>query len=214
MFDFEWNEPMTKPPDDEGPTIVEPPFDPETDTKPLKPLSKPAGSRPELSLPGRIRRPPGTILSDALPAGGSTMRGSEPPAQDDTERVRLVPRLPDPPPWRLILLVMGDTTSTIGLDVRQMLVIGRSDPDMGEKPDLDLARHRAMEHGISRHHAALIPTNDALYLTDLDSTNGTWINGEFLQPGDRYPLQTGDEVELGLLRLTVKTVMPFQRSSG
>jgi pSer/pThr/pTyr-binding forkhead associated (FHA) protein len=112
----------------------------------------------------------------------------------------------------LILVVLGDSTSTIGLDVRQMLVVGRSDPGAEEKPDLDLARHRAMEHGISRHHAALIPTHDALYLTDLDSTNGTWINGEFLQPGDRYPLKTGDELEFGLLRLMVKTVSPFQRS--
>ncbi len=207
---------MTKPPDDQCPTIEEPPFDPETDTQPLKPLSKPAGSRPELSLPGRIRKPPATILSEAAPVseGGSVLRGLEPPAWDDTERVRLVPRVPDPPPWRLILLVLGDSTSTIGLDVRQMLVIGRGDPGEDEKPDLDLARHRALEHGISRQHAALIPTHDALYVTDLDSTNGTWLNGEFLQPGDRYPLKAGDEIELGLLRLVVKTLTLSPRSSG
>jgi pSer/pThr/pTyr-binding forkhead associated (FHA) protein len=53
-----------------------------------------------------------------------------------------------------------------------------------------------------------------LQLSDLGSTNGTWINGAYLEPGQRYPLSSGDKVEVGLLRLIVRSVTLMSRSSG
>jgi len=48
----------------------------------------------------------------------------------------------------------------------------------------------------------------ALYIEDLNSTNGTRINGFSLEPKRRYRLRDGDEVEIG----RVKIVLRFVRS--
>jgi hypothetical protein len=203
---------MNLPPDDDGPHIVEPPIDPETDTRPLKPLRLPGDHPVPEPDAFRIRRPPATILHEAAPEPKVDLRRVAPPAADDTDRVRLVPRQPDPPAWRLILVTTASKSSTIGLDVREMLTVGRADPDGERQPDLDLTPHRAIEHGVSRLHAALLPASDGLYIIDLESTNGTWINGSFVPSGERVALNAGDRLELGLLRLTIKSVSLFART--
>ena len=76
---------------------------------------------------------------------------------------------------------------------------------------LDLAPYMAIEYGVSRHHAALIPGEDALYVVDLDSTNGTWINGKYLEPGQRYMLTPGDRLELGLIRFEVRSLTQLNK---
>jgi hypothetical protein len=203
---------MNQPPDDDGPNIVEPPIDPETDTRPLKPLRMPGDQPAPEPKAFRLRRPPATILHEAAPEAKTDIRRIAPPAADDTDRVRLVPRQPDPQAWRLILTTTGKKSSTIGLDVREMLTVGRADPDGERQPDLDLTPHLAIEHGVSRLHAALLPASDGLYIVDMESTNGTWINGNYLVPGERYALNIGDRLELGLLRLMIKSVNLFART--
>lgn len=211
---------MSQPPDEEqtgeeGPVLEEPPFDVETDTKPLKPLhlkrdqEREASSRDGSPL-GDL--PPATVLRGSPPDGTSRRARPLLPLMDDTHRVRLIPKIPDPPPWRIILQVDGPGQTTIGLDVRQPLVLGRLDPDGEHDPDLDLTSHMASEHGVSRQHAILIPAPEALYLADLESSNGTWVNGKYLDPGVRYVLSAGDQIELGLLRLIVRTVSLLGRS--
>jgi hypothetical protein len=211
---------MSQPPDEEqtgeeGPVLEEPPFDVETDTRPLKPLHLKRDQEREASpRDGSLAGdpPPATVLRGSPPGG--TGRRARPllPVMDDTHRVRLIPKIPNPPPWRIILQVDGPGQTTIGLDVRQPLVIGRLDPDGEHDPDLDLTSHLASEHGVSRQHAILIPAPEALYLADLESANGTWVNGQYLDPGVRYVLSAGDRIELGLLRLIVRTVSPLGRS--
>lgn len=107
--------------------------------------------------------------------------------------------------------VDGPGQTRIGLDVRQALTLGRLDPAGENNPDLDLTPYLASEHGVSRQHSVLIPTVEALYLGDLDSANGTWINGAYLEPGERYALAAGDKIELGLLKLVVVTVSLITR---
>jgi pSer/pThr/pTyr-binding forkhead associated (FHA) protein len=110
-------------------------------------------------------------------------------------------------PWRVIFQTLTSEARVLGVDVFSVAIIGRSDPSTNIKPDLDLAVCSAKDdHGISRQHAILLPTDEGLSLIDLDSTNGTWINGLFLQPGKRYRLRSGDRVEFGKLRLIVRVV--------
>jgi pSer/pThr/pTyr-binding forkhead associated (FHA) protein len=106
----------------------------------------------------------------------------------------------------VIFQTLGKSPSTIGVDVRQGLIVGRRDPDAEDNPDLDLSPHLAREHGVSRQHAMLLPSNEGMYLVDMGSKNGTWVNGVYLDPGVRYPLHSNDRVEFGLLRLTVRSV--------
>lgn len=203
-----------EPPEEEESKIEEPPVDQELDTRPLKPLllrRDAAGHRPP---PPADRAPPATVLQESPPSPRRRLSIPPQPASGDTDRVRLVPRVPEPQSWRVIFQVTGPTSSTVGLDVRQSLVVGRDDPEGGHSADLDLTSFQAQEHGVSRQHAVLIPTDDGLFLTDLESINGTWVNGEYLEPGQRHLLIAGDQVELGLLRLIVRSVAPLSRSAA
>lgn len=49
-------------------------------------------------------------------------------------------------------------------------------------------------HTISRFHAKIDRTDGQFFITDLNSTNGTFINGERLKINEKRVLQTGDEV--------------------
>lgn len=204
---------MSLPPDDDDqqgnhPQIEEPPVDPH-DTRPLKPLLKRA--TPSKSMDSG--QPASTVLRE----GGSSQRSEArllnlQGEDDSTEQVRLVPKQPNPPTWRAIFLVGHPHANTVGVHVRQNLVIGRGE---GDRPiGLDLSAHHATQQGVSREHAALIPTPEGLLISDLGSTNGTWINGEFLEPGYRHILAPGDQIELGLLRLVVRSVTLVNRSAG
>lgn len=183
--------------------IDEPPVDPVLDTRPLRPLHpKPTEGPP----------PAATVLQEARPGAA---RKPPVPRSEDTSRVRLVPKFASPPPWRVIFLV-GSTPppTTLGLDVRQEVVIGRADAGDKATPGLDLAPYLAADQGVSRQHAVLIPMTEGLYIGDLGSKNGTWINGQFLEPGSRHQLAPGDTIELGLLRLVVRSITLQSRVQG
>jgi hypothetical protein len=55
------------------------------------------------------------------------------------------------------------------------------------------------DESISRHHALITRTAGSLVVHDLDSTNGTWLNGRRISGNAQ--LRDGDELRLGRLRL-------------
>jgi DNA-binding winged helix-turn-helix (wHTH) protein len=57
---------------------------------------------------------------------------------------------------------------------------------------------------ISRAHARISCGADAVSIEDLQSKNGTWVNGT--KVGGVYPLTDGDEVRLGSITLTFRNV--------
>jgi predicted component of type VI protein secretion system len=56
---------------------------------------------------------------------------------------------------------------------------------------------------VSGHHARIESTRDGVWLVDLDSTNGTWVNDERMS--GRVRLQDGDIVRIG------RTELRFER---
>lgn len=78
-------------------------------------------------------------------------------------------------------------------------VIGRRDSASGISPDLDLTPHGALDKGVSRMHAALRRGEEVLSLVDLDSANGTFLNGQRLAAHQPRLLRDGDEIRLGKL---------------
>lgn len=78
-------------------------------------------------------------------------------------------------------------------------ILGRSGAGSDYLPDVDFAACDAHQHGVSRRHAALVRLNDALHLLDLDSVNGTFVNGKRLRPDAPQPLCAGDTLALGTL---------------
>ena len=64
---------------------------------------------------------------------------------------------------------------------------------MGRRKDCDIILRRPL---VSAHHCVLHRNNDdgCWYVQDLDSTNGTWVNG---QQVTESPLSSGDYIGLG-----------------
>lgn len=85
----------------------------------------------------------------------------------------------------------------------QRAMIGRQAPFMLQVPDVDLTPYNAAEHGISRVHAVIDCTRNGLHVTDLDSRNGTFVNGEKLHPFNAHVLRDNDTLRLGSLSLVV-----------
>jgi hypothetical protein len=83
------------------------------------------------------------------------------------------------------------------------LVVGGRPLTIGRAPDngLVLADSRA-----SRHHARLYGRSGALVLTDLGSTNGSWVNDRRI---DEMALGEGDQIRIGDTILVVESVEPI-----
>ncbi len=53
------------------------------------------------------------------------------------------------------------------------------------------------DRAISARHLKLTRTSDGVFLEDLGSTNGTYLKGELVIPGDRVPVGEGDPISIG-----------------
>lgn len=113
---------------------------------------------------------------------------------------------PSMAPWLLILQPVLAGRGPLALKVTRPLVVGRADVEANIRPDVDLTGWGGSGQGVSRQHAILMPSPEGLWLIDLDSTNGTWVNGLYLQPGTKYRLRSGDQVEFGSLRTLVRVL--------
>lgn len=104
-------------------------------------------------------------------------------------------------PARLLVTRMG---ATLPLPQSNQALIGRADPVSHFTPDVDLGSYDALEQGVGRRHARLLVQNGQIVVEDLDSTNGTFVNGQRLQPRQPQPLREGDQLQLGRLVLQVQ----------
>jgi signal transduction histidine kinase len=110
---------------------------------------------------------------------------------------------PDAPLWRIKLEPLTSPNAPLGLDIHDEIILGRN----SDSPALiSLEDYDAVELGLSRHHAKLHPGDTALYITDLDSTNGTWRNGRSIGVNTPYSLRNGDLLRLGKLEMVVHII--------
>jgi hypothetical protein len=120
---------------------------------------------------------------------------------ENREMVESKSRLPATGSYTIQLTDKGQLLREITAPGVTGYILGRSDPRSSYKPDIDLAEHNALEMGVSRRHTALVNHKDAIYVIDLDSVNGTFLNDERLQPHKPYPLCEGDDLRLGSLNI-------------
>ena len=85
------------------------------------------------------------------------------------------------------------------LTVTQPITFGRS-VSQNFQSHIDLSRNNAADNGVSRLHARLLYENRTFYIEDMNSVNGTYLNGDPLEPGLKTPLRNADEVRFGRLR--------------
>jgi hypothetical protein len=99
-------------------------------------------------------------------------------------------------------LIVEETGAEITLSSgKSEILLGRTDPVRNIYPDVDLTLHGGELNGVSRMHARLEMQGNEITIEDLNSTNYTFLNRQKLEPGQRYPIQSGDEIRLGLLRM-------------
>lgn len=108
--------------------------------------------------------------------------------------------------WRLVFQVDAPPPNVVGLDLRSASIVGHTGAHPEELPDLDLTLYGTSVNGVSRRHAVLVPDEDGVYLIDLSSTNGTWVNGWFLVPGNKHRLRPDDVIEFGHLKMVVRII--------
>lgn len=102
-----------------------------------------------------------------------------------------------------IVIHIRDAPEPMVIFPGEKFVMGRADKSSGISPDLDLTNHAAVEKGVSRIHAALQRGEDVVSLIDLDSANGTYLNGQRLASHQPRILRDGDEIRLGGLILHI-----------
>lgn len=79
------------------------------------------------------------------------------------------------------------------------VVVGRKANDTDEHISVNLAPFEGFELGVSRTHATFERVGSRLFLRDLGSTNGTWVNGERLVANHVNEVAHGDYIEFGRL---------------
>jgi signal transduction histidine kinase/CheY-like chemotaxis protein/HPt (histidine-containing phosphotransfer) domain-containing protein len=103
-------------------------------------------------------------------------------------------------PWRIRLRFVTDPKQKICLELHGEVILGRG---IHEDNSVDLSEFDAANLGVSRRHAAFLPTATNLFIRDLDSTNGLFRNGRAVgrQP---EPLFNDDLIALGHLQFVVR----------
>lgn len=103
-----------------------------------------------------------------------------------------------------VLLQVGDTAQSIDFQPDVDFTLGRGEGSgAGSGSDLDLTPYGGVEKGVSRRHAALRRGEGMLAVIDLDSTNGTFLNGHRLAAHQPHIVHDGDEIRLGKLSMHI-----------
>lgn len=117
------------------------------------------------------------------------------------------PPAAQPPPAPSIAAVPGKlvvqgTNATLPFPAgKTEIFVGREDPVSGVFPEIDLTDHGGDEGGVSRKHARIFVQGDQVYIEDLNSTNYTYVNQQKIVPGQSQPLNDGDEVRFGRVKV-------------
>lgn len=97
------------------------------------------------------------------------------------------------------LEVVGEQTGSISYVLTGEALVGRSGAEHDPKPEIDLSAYTGYQLGISRRHLLLRLRDGAIEAQDLDSRNGTFVNGYRLSPDQPLRLAHHDEIRLGRL---------------
>lgn len=103
----------------------------------------------------------------------------------------------------VVKFVIGRGHEPLVIKLLQRVVFGRAKDNEGPTVDVDLSSYQAAEKGVSRVHAAFEIVGRNLMVTDLNSSNGTFLNGQRLAPHQRRIVRDSDEVRLGELMIYI-----------
>ncbi len=103
----------------------------------------------------------------------------------------------------LIFEIIG-SAGVLTLDVKQDVIVGRSDTTDNFSAGLDLTQYGAYQLGLSRKHARIRRNGTQLELEDTGSRNGTFVNEQQLDPHVPYVVRDGDTVRFGNMKVQLR----------
>jgi pSer/pThr/pTyr-binding forkhead associated (FHA) protein len=98
---------------------------------------------------------------------------------------------------------LTDETIVAEVTLDQEIVIGRRARSSDPAVAVDLEGFDGHQQGVSRVHAMVAVLRDEIIVQDLQSINGTHINGQRLIPLKKYPLRNGVELAVSSLKLII-----------
>jgi pSer/pThr/pTyr-binding forkhead associated (FHA) protein len=103
-----------------------------------------------------------------------------------------------------VSLLMVKSGERIPLSDNPEITLGRSVTGQPIVPDVDLSPYDGYSNGVSRIHAVIKVSSGSVAVMDLDSSNGTFVNGRQLKPNQDCPLLDDDLLCLGTLNIQVE----------
>lgn len=104
--------------------------------------------------------------------------------------------------WRVVLISSKTAHRTLALEIHDDATVGRNAE--GITVDLDLSEHDADALGVSRLHGMLLPEYKRLLVSDLASTNGTYVNQSKIDA--TQAIKDGDTISFGNLHFKLRIV--------
>jgi pSer/pThr/pTyr-binding forkhead associated (FHA) protein len=107
-------------------------------------------------------------------------------------------------PGKIITLVVAGSGRRIRVVSKDEHILGRKDNRTGATPGVDLSEEGGYDAGVSRQHAIISVQNGVCLVEDLESSNGTFINGRQLEPYKPTAIYHRDSLTLGKLLVRVE----------
>lgn len=135
-------------------------------------------------------------------------RDTRPLAQDKRLNIAPVrrPHVLDDRVPKAIRFITSSLDKVFTVEVQPMMVVGRRNSLKDMDVAVDLSSQNAYEMGVSRFHAMIVTLGNRVTIKDLNSLNGTQLNGKAMTPSQDYLLEHGDKVTFGELTFIVAFV--------
>jgi pSer/pThr/pTyr-binding forkhead associated (FHA) protein len=121
--------------------------------------------------------------------------------QNNNQRERL-PLAAETSPLAIRLRI-GRQKREVELLLNRVITLGRTDPASNVFPEVDLTYDGELAQSVSRRHAAITRQKGLIFVEDLASINGTFMNGKRLIPFVPEAISHGDIIQLGKLLIEV-----------
>ncbi len=170
---------------------------------PLRPL---ASSEDDSATPRVIRRITPISARPSLPHTSLVQPFFETPSADPQRVIRPIVKTTSTFSDDMVLYfhVAGYAEPIRIRPYHAPMIIGRYAPESSVMPDINLEPYGAAQCGMSRLHAELCRQGNALVISDMNSVNHTYVNGEALSLKETRVLKDGDDLRFGTLVVRVQ----------
>ena len=95
-----------------------------------------------------------------------------------------------------VLMIFAENPKALQFELETHVTIGRRS-DKGEQPEVDVAPYGGFPAGVSRLHVRLYRNDQGVFIEDLESRNGTYLDGERLPPNQIIRVRNGQSIRMG-----------------